>query len=219
MRFSRMSPKAHPLLAEINFQNTGILTEILVSTQSGRHLATWGALTSTIATALAAGTDVINLSQKKLSAYIPISRPMLEIGPVWIDRYVRTILLEAISNGLEKSIIAGTGVAEPVGMIKDPGGDFNSTAGYPDLTAVPMNEITPETYGGLLASLAVGPNSLYRNVTEVLFICNPVDYYTKIMPAVMYRLPDGTWANRFPVPDKGHHVRVCCGKQGNHRHR
>lgn len=194
--------EAHPLLAEIDFQNTGILTEILISSQSGRHLATWGALSATVAAELTAGTGVISLSQKKLSAYIPISKPMLEVGPVWIDRYVRTILVEAIANGLEKAIIIGTGVSEPVGMTKDPGGLFDATTGYPNLVAVPMNEITPETYGGLLAALAVGPNGLYRNVTEVLFVCNPVDYYTKIMPAVMHRLPDGTWASRFPHPTK-----------------
>lgn len=194
--------EAHPLLDAINFQNTGILTEILISTQDGRHLATWGKLCDTIVKELTAGTDVINLAQNKLSAFIPICKAMLEIGPVWIDRYVRTILLEAISNGLEKAIVLGTGVEEPVGMMKDPNGVFHPQNGYPDLVAVPMNEITPETYGGILAALAVGPNGLYRNVSEVLFICNPVDYYTKIMPAVMYRLPDGTWASRFPFPTR-----------------
>ena len=52
-----------------------------------------------------------------------------------------------------------------------------------------MNEISPDTYGGILASLAVGPNGLYRNVNEVLFICNPVDYYTKVTPAIMREQP------------------------------
>jgi len=194
--------EAHPLLAEINFQNTGILTEILVSTQDGRFLATWQKLCDDIVKQLTAGTDVIDLRQNKLSAFIPICKAMLEIGPVWIDRYVRTILAEAIANGLEKAIIVGTGVNEPVGMTKDPNGVFHAQNGYPDLVAVPMNEISPETYGGILAALAVGPNGLYRNVSEVLFICNPVDYYTKVMPAVMYRMPDGTWGSRFPFPTK-----------------
>ena len=194
--------EAHPLLDAIDFQNTGILTEILISAQDGRHLATWDKLCDDVVKQLTAGTDVINLTQNKLSAFIPICKPMLEIGPVWIDRYVRTILLEAIANGLEKAIIAGTGVDEPVGMMKDPNGVFHSVNGYPGLVAVPLNEITPETYGGLLAALSVGPGGLYRNVSEVLFVCNPVDYYTKIMPAVMYRLPDGAWASRFPFPTK-----------------
>jgi hypothetical protein len=90
----------------------------------------------------------------------------------------------------------------PVGMTKNPNGDFNSTTGYPDLEAEPLNEITPETYGALIAELAVGPNLLYRNVTEVLFICNPVDFYTKVMPAVMYQNADGIWVSRFPFPTK-----------------
>ncbi len=194
--------EAHPLLDAINFQNTGILTEILVSTQDGRFLATWQKLCDDIVKELTAGTDVIDLKQNKLSAFIPICKAMLEIGPVWIDRYVRSVLIEAIANGLEKSIIVGTGVNEPVGMMKDPNGVFHAQNGYPNLIAVPMNEISPETYGGILASLAVGPNGLYRNVSEVLFICNPVDYYTKVMPAVMYRMPDGTWGSRFPFPTK-----------------
>lgn len=191
--------ESHPLLGAINFQNTGILTEILISSNDGRFLATWQKLCDDIVKELTAGTDVINLKQNKLSAFIPICKAMLEIGPVWIDRYVRTILAEAIANGLEKAIIVGTGVNEPIGMTKDPNGVFHAQNGYPDLVAVPLSEITPETYGGILAALAVSPNGLYRNVTEVLLICNPVDYYTKIMPAVTDRINHEA---RWPHPTK-----------------
>lgn len=191
--------EAHPLLSAINFQNTGILTEILVSSNDGRFLATWQKLCDDVVKKLTAGTDVIDLRQNKLSAFIPICKAMLEIGPVWIDRYVRTILAEAIANGLEKAILVGTGVNEPVGMTKDPNGVFHAQNGYPDLVAVPLSEITPETYGGILASLAVSPNGLYRNVTEVLLVCNPVDYYTKIMPAVTDRI---SLEARWPFPTR-----------------
>lgn len=151
--------EAHPLLSEINFQNTGVLTEILVSSLDGRFTAVWGKLCDEIVEDLTAGMQVIDLEQNKLSAFIPICKAMLEIGPAWIDRYVRAILAESIANGLEAAIIDGTGVDMPVGMTKNPNGDFNSTAGYPDLEAVPLNEITPETYGALIAELAVGPIS------------------------------------------------------------
>ena len=182
----------HPLLNAINFQNTGILTEILISTSDGRHLATWGKLCDDVVKQLTAGTAVIDLKQNKLSAFIPICKAMLEIGPAWIDRYVRTILAEAIANGLEKSIIAGTGVDEPIGMIKDPNGNFNQVTGYPNLVAVPLGEIDPATYGGIIAGLAVGPNGLNRNVNRVLFIVNPVDYFTKLMPATTVMV-NGVW--------------------------
>ena len=194
--------EAHPLLSEINFQNTGILTEIIVSSMDGRFQAVWGKLCDEITEEIAAGLQVIDLEQNKLSAFVPICKAMLEIGPAWIDRYVRAILAEAIANGLEDAIIDGTGVDMPVGMTKDPNGVFHPVNGYADLVPVALNEITPETYGALLGSLAVGPNGLFRTVAEVLFICNPLDYYTKVMPAVMYQNADGTWVSRFPFPTK-----------------
>lgn len=198
--------EAHPLLDAIDFQNTGILTEIIVSRLDGRFKAVWGKLCSKITEEIYSGLDVINLEQNKLSAFIPVCKAMLEIGPAWIDRYVRAILIEAIANGLEDSIINGTGIDEPVGMTKDPNGVFDGPAaggtGYPDLVPEALNQITPATYGALIAGLAVGPNNLYRIVSEVLFICNPADYYTKVIPAVMYQQPDGTWVSRFPFPTK-----------------
>lgn len=194
--------EAHPLLGAINFQNTGILTEILISTTDGRHLAMWGQLCSDIAKEISAGTSHINLEHNKLSAFIPICKAMLEIGPEWIDRYVRGILAEAIANGLEKAIIVGTGVNEPVGMTKDPNGVFHPVIGYPDLAPVVVTTITPATYGAIVAALSVGPNGLYRNVTEVLLVVNPVDYFTKLIPAVTVRAADGTYVERFPFPTR-----------------
>ena len=192
----------HPLLEEISFQNTGILTEIIVSTLDGRFKGVWGALNSAITEELTAGLAKIDLAKKKLSAFIPISKPMLEIGPEWIDRYVRAILTEAINNGLEDGIINGTGVDMPVGMTKDPNGLFHETNGYPDLTPVAMTKITPATYGDVIGDLAVGRNGLYRKISQILLVCNPVDYYKKVMPAVMYQDGNGAWVNHWPFPTK-----------------
>lgn len=194
--------ESHPLLNAINFQDTGILVEILVSTLDGRFMATWGKLCDDIVTQLTAGLDLVKLDQKKLSAFIPVCKAMLEIGPVWIDRYVRTILAEAIANGLEEGIIDGNGLDEPTGMRRNPAGALDPATGYPLLVSVPLAEITPATYGGLIASLATGPNGLTRVVTEVLFIVNPVDYFTKLMPATTF-LVNGSWINNvFPFPTR-----------------
>jgi hypothetical protein len=138
---------------------------------------------------------------------------MLDLGPAWLDRYVRTILLEAIANGLEWGIINGRGVAEgavdpgdyiyePIGMIKDLS-NFNVATGYADKVAIPISDFSPENYGALIGQLAVGPNKLNRNVTEVILVVNPVDYFTKIMPATIYQTPQGTYARDiFPFPTR-----------------
>lgn len=194
--------ESHPLLNAINFQDTGILVEILVSTLDGRFMATWGKLCDEIVRELTAGFDVIDLRQKKLSAFLPVCKAMLEIGPEWLDRYVRTILAEAIANGLEEAIIDGNGLDEPTGMRRNPAGALDPVTGYPLLVPVPLAEITPETYGAIIADLAVGPNLLARTITEVLFIVNPIDYFTKLMPATTVMV-NGVWVNNiFPFPTR-----------------
>ena len=34
---------------------------------------------------------------------------MLKLGAVWVERYVRTMITEAMSVGLERGFVAGTG--------------------------------------------------------------------------------------------------------------
>jgi hypothetical protein len=198
----------HPLLDAIKFESTGALVEYLYSTLGGRHLATWGKLCSTITEQLSAGFAKLSLSQTKLSAFLPICKAMLDLGPAWLDRYVRATLYEAIANGLEDGIINGRGIAndgaisEPIGMIKNLE-SYNITTGYADKMAIPVADFGPATYGGLVAELAVNRNGLQRVVTEVLLVVNPVDYLTKIVPATTVKKPDGTYANNiFPFPTK-----------------
>lgn len=194
--------EAHPLLAEINFQNTGVLTSIIVSTLDGRHMATWGKLCDEIVKELLGGFDTIDLTQKKLSAFLPVCKAMLEIGPEWLDRYVRAILTESIANGLEEAIIDGNGLDEPTGMMRDPNGVVDPATGNASLVEEAITVISPAVYGDLISDLAVGPNGLNRAVSEVLFIVNPVTYFQKVMPAVTYQNADGTFVQRWPFPTK-----------------
>lgn len=194
--------ESHPLLSAINFQNTGVLTEIVISVLDGRHKAVWGKLCDEIVQELLSGFDVIDLTQKKLSAFIPVCKAMLEIGPEWLDRYVRAILTEAIANGLEDGIIDGSGLDEPIGMMRDPNGVLDPATGYASLVPVALTQITPTTYGDLIAALATSPNLLNRTITEVMMIVNPVDYFKKIIPSVTVRAADGTYVERFPFPTK-----------------
>ena len=201
--------ESHPLLDAINFKNAEALLEYLYSTMDGRFKAIWGKLCDDIEEELSASFHKINFSQNKLSAFIPVCKAMLDLGPEWLDRYIRTILYEGIANGLEDGYINGRGETpnggapfyEPIGMIRDLG-NYNVNTGYAAKATIPVSDFGPASYGGLIAQLAVGRNGLNRTVGEVLLVCNPVDYYTKIMPAVMYQQPDGTWVSRFPYPTR-----------------
>lgn len=203
----------HPLLAEIKFENASALIKWLYSTMDGRFLAWWGPLCSDIKKQLAAQFNYLNLEQTKLSAYVPVCKAMLDLGPAWLDRYVRVILAEAIANGLESGIIGGRGIAEqamdpddriyePIGMDRDLA-VFDNVQGYAPKVPIPVAQFTPEAYGALVSQLAVGPNLLNRPVTSLLLIVNPVDYFNRVMPATAFQRADGSWVRDIlPLPTK-----------------
>lgn len=201
----------HPLLGVINFQNAGALVEWLYSTQDGRHMAKWGKLTAAAVKELSAGFDSMKLNQTSLIAFVPVARAMLDLGPVWLDRFIRAMLYEGIANGLEYGVIQGRGIAEgaadaddkiyePIGMVRDLE-NFNITNGYAKKDPIEVTEFTPVAYGQLAAKLAVNRNGLPRPVNQVLLVVNPVDYLTKVMPATVYLTPSGAYARDiFPIP-------------------
>lgn len=179
----------HPLLEAIDFQNTESLIEILVNTNS-TELATWSPLTAEITKELTSGFKKITLGMHKLSAFIPVAKAMLDLGPAWLDRYVRAILTEALYNGLEAGIISGDGKDAPIGMTRQVGEGVTVTGGkYPEKTAVELTALDPVAYGKLLATLTQAPNGKRRAVASVIMVVNPVDYLTKVMPATSSEPP------------------------------
>lgn len=191
----------HPLLDAINFQNTSGLVEIIVNTGS-KQLATWSALSSEIVKELTGGFKKIGMEHNKLAAFLPVCKAMLDLGPEWLDRYVRTLLSEAIYLGLEESIINGTGKDMPIGMNRQVGDGVTVTGGvYPEKETVELTSLDPITYGILLSGMSTTPNGNSRVIESVLMIVNPKDYLTKIMPATTVRGADGTFTrNVFPFP-------------------
>ena len=195
--------QSHELLDAINFQNTSGLIEMIVNTDEGKTAA-WGMLTAKITEELTSGFKKVKMDLNKLSAFIPVAKSMLDLGPEWLDRYVRTILSEALAYGLEKAIIDGTGKDQPIGMNRQVGDNVTTTGGvYPLKTAKVLHELTPAAYGELIAGIAKSPSGKARVVPEVLFIVSPVDYLKKVMPATTIRRADGEYVNDvFPYPTR-----------------
>lgn len=193
----------HPLLGVINFTNTSGLIEYIVNTNT-KQLATWGTLTSTIVTELTSGFKKINMTLQKLSAFIPVAKSMLDLGPAWMDKYVRSVLAEALYFGVEEGIVNGTGKDMPIGMNRQVGEGVTVTDGvYPLKTTVPVTGLDPVTYGTLIGGMAVDAKGNQRIVSEVIMIVNPTDYLTKVMPSTTVRAADGTYVNNvFPFPTR-----------------
>ena len=192
----------YPLLKAINFQYVGYVTKWILNDHATQH-AIWGTITDEIAKEITSAFRVVDINQSKLSAYAVIEQGMLDLGPTFLDGYIRTVLAEAIMGGLELAIVAGTGVNQPVGLIKDihEGVSFNSSTGYPDKAAEKVANFTPATYGGVVAKLAVTERGKKRKFNKVAMIVNQTDYLTKVMPATTVLNSAGNYVNNlFPFP-------------------
>lgn len=192
----------HPLLSRINFQNVAYLTRWILNDHSKQN-AVWGEINSEITAEVTSGFKTIEINQCKLTAYTLIEKDMLDLGPVFLDNYLRTFLKDALLCALEKAIVSGNGLNCPIGLDRDihEGVSVNSTTGYPQKTAIKVTSFLPEEYGKLVAKLVKSEKGNSRKFDKVLMICNMSDYLTKVMPATTVLTGTGTYAtNLFPFP-------------------
>ena len=191
----------HPLLSKINFIPTGGAIEMIVNTD-GYQQAVWGQLTDEIVKELISGFKSFKTDLKKLTAFILVSKSMLDLGPEWMDRYVRECLAEAYANGLEAGIVDGDGNNAPIGMTRQMGDGVAIVGGvYPKKPAIKVRDFGAKTVGSLVAKLAINENGKPRKVQDIILLCHPVDYYEKVMPATTMMAPDGTYRNDvMPIP-------------------
>lgn len=191
----------HPLLSKINFVSTNGAIRMMMNT-NGEQMAAWGPLCADIVKELTSGFKEVDTSLLKLSAFIPVCRAMLDLGPEWLDNYIRKILYEALANGMEYGLVDGNGKNEPIGMTRQVGEGVTVTGGvYPRKAKITLNSLTPGAIGNLLGLIAVDPNGKARKVRELIFVVNPQDYFEKVMPATTLMAPDGTYRNDvMPYP-------------------
>ncbi|GAB6169691.1 phage major capsid protein [Clostridium carnis] len=180
----------HPLLDLIDFQNMTAVKKMLFN-KKGKQLAVWGTISEAITKELSGAIGQVDISLNKLSAFMPVSKDMLEVGPQWLDAYVRAILSESIAYGLEEGIINGTGHNQPIGMIRDihEGVSVSSSTGYPAKIKKAITDLSCETVGGLYADLTRDPIDSNKartvNANDVVLIVNPFDYYKKVLPSLI----------------------------------
>ena len=188
----------HELLSEITFVNVGALTEWILK-KGDIQTAFWGKLCAAHKELLDEGFETIKIEEYKLSAFMPVCKVMLDLGPTWLDRYVRTVLVESLKIALELAIVRGTGKDQPVGMMKDlltvTGGVHADKADTGKL-----KDLNPYTLGNIMALLTKDGK---RNPSNVLLIVNPVDYWSKIYGYTTRPNMDGTYTyNVLPIPGK-----------------
>lgn len=173
--------KAHPLLDAIGIQDLGAATKFIYSdpTKAYAWKELFGEITGQVNTAFREE----KITQLKLTAFAAIPNDMLELGPEWVERYVRELLVESYSVGLEYGYVNGRGSAhsEPVGLMKNV--DAN-TGAVTDKTSSGTLTFAPSQYGetvtgelyNVVKALSINEKGESRKVmNKIVMVVNPVD--------------------------------------------
>lgn len=186
----------HPILSKIDFINTGLVTKWIVRT-SEIVGATWGKVSGKIVGELEASFGEEKADMYKLTAFFPVAKDMLELGPEWLDRFVRTVLKESIQIALENAVINGDGKGKPIGMTRNL--DSVSHEVYAELSATELNDLNPDTLGSKV--MAPLTNEGKKAVSEIIMVVNPVDYWNKIFGKTTVMTAGGQYIHGvLPIP-------------------
>ena len=193
----------HELLQVISFTYTGYATKWIRNKHNAAK-AVWGKITDAITKEITSDLETMSIDQNKLTAFLVIPLDIIDMGYVFVDGYARAVLKEAVYDGLEASIVTGTGVDMPVGLDRDvhSGVSVSTTDGYPQKTAIKVTSFEKKTYFDLVSRLAKTERGKNRKFGEVCLIVNQADYLSKIAPATTLLTQMGYQGNIFPFPTR-----------------
>lgn len=194
---------AHPLLDAIGLQDLGAVTRFIKSDPKKAYV--WGALFGDIKGQITDAFSEEQIGQLKLTAFAVIPKDMLELGPVWVERYVRNLLVESYSVGLEYGLVNGQGPAknEPIGLIKnvDPDtGAVTTKTSSGKLTFAPSahGEVVAGELHDVIKALSTDVKNKARKVlNKVVMVVNPIDAIS-VQARNTIQTANGQWVTALP---------------------
>ncbi|MCZ0828265.1 phage major capsid protein [Brevibacillus laterosporus] len=193
----------HPLLDAIGLQNLGAVTRFIYSDPTKTYA--WGSLFGEIKGQVGAAFREERIGQLKLTAFAAIPKDMLELGPEWVERYVRTLLVESYSVGLEHGLVNGRGPSqnEPIGLMKNVD---SGTGAVTDKTSSGTLTFAPSQFGEVVAgelhdvikALSTDAKGKSRKVlNKVVMVVNPVDAIS-VQARNTIQTANGQWVTALP---------------------
>lgn len=163
----------YPILKHVDFMYTPSNVKMIYN-KTGALKAKWGGLTAGVTEELSGAVDAVETGKFNLSAYIYVSKPMIVLGAPWIDSYVRSILKDALAFGLEDGFVNGTGLNEPIGMIRSMA-TFDTSTGYPAKVASKIANLSIQQLGPQVMKLKFHSGTRRRPARQMFFAYSPGD--------------------------------------------
>ena len=193
--------KEHPLLRALGLRDMGAVTRII--TAKPEFAYKWGKLFGDIRGQVGTAFEEVLITTNKLTAFAVIPDDILILGPEWVERYVRAIVVESISIGLEQGFLNGGGAAqnEPVGLLKNVDADSGAVTDKPAETkklTFKSGKDAVREMASVMKALSSDEKGDTRQVAgKVVMVINPLDHYD-ILTATMVQNVNGAYVANVP---------------------
>lgn len=195
--------KEHQILQAIGLQDLGPVTRFITADPTKAYA--WGPLFGDIAGQVNAAFAEEDMGTFKLTSFAAIPNDMIELGPVWLERYVRTLLVESYSTGLEFGFVNGGGSTanQPIGLNKDVATDTGAitaktTSGTLTFEPSDKGTIIAGELHGVVSALSTNAKGDSRTIANrVYMVVNPIDAIAVQMRNTI-QTANGVWVTALP---------------------
>lgn len=186
--------KASRIMSLITFPPANV-KKWLVASKTGA--AAWGNLTDEIVAELTAAITSETMDVFKLSVFCVIPKAIRDLEIGYVDRYFTAILNEAMRDGIAAGYLDGDGKVAPIGIFrKVDETNVDGTAKAKTVVST-VTGFSPEQLAPVLQTLSHGG---LRTVQDLTLVCNPLDEYQYVNPALYGDSVTGGYVQKTAIP-------------------
>lgn len=169
---------ASDVLSLINF-GPATVNKWIVAENTGKYA--WAKLDAKLTDELSGEFSVINYELGKLYVLLVLPKAIRELSLEFVDKYFMALMQMNMQDGLEYGYIQGTGVNQPIGLMKKIGDVAPSSEANNKEVISTITGFSPKQLATVRKTLT---HNGKRKVTELHLICNPLDEAEYIDPAL-----------------------------------
>lgn len=166
------------ILSLINFGPASV-NKWIIAENTGKYA--WAKLDAALSDELSGEFSVINYELGKLYVLLVLPKAIRELSFEFVDKYFMALLAMNIQDGLEFGYLQGTGVNQPIGIMKKIGEVAPSSNAVDKEVVSNVTGFSPKQLSSIRKTLS---HNGKRKVTELHLICNPLDEAEYIDPAL-----------------------------------
>lgn len=155
----------------------------------------WGGLTDSLVQEVSGDIKTLNIELAKLHVMLIIPKAIRDLSLPFVDKYFMAVLKEVFHDGLEYGYLQGHKENEPVGVYYQIDKSTNNT--HTAKTVQVIKNFSPKALAPILKTLC---NNGKRTISKLYLVCNPLDRYEFVNPAMYGDTINGGYVSKAFMP-------------------